>query len=684
MAFFFDVSSIYNDLYCKMREWAKERPIEIGPSNQIDHTVIYGRISEVLCGNDFDWVTLEKIRDHICFLGFLNESDLSCEVMNCLETIRDACSNKNYKYTTSIKSWKEAVSLSLAFNRSKNKSTQINFNISARWKVVADAILFFRKYGIEMSIDCGEVVLPEEAERKIGALIEDRLDLLGENAIANVAGYLNKSVYRDKSQRYAFVGTSSHEMIPFGFIVNVGVRRMKKKKIPSNLGDLLGEFVSICTKYCSLYRCQIFNQYELMCIPREKLTEVLRRVVLSDQIYSFPQMAPVEALVLLEGMFADHDWAKLDVDLTSYMSVIRYVLIRANDDLEFSFSASDVLSQNIDANREQIKEALDTFTHKKNDINCGYVFPDNSCKLNYQFKPLVKEGKYDYRFILPSISSIGFYEVLSQKVRESGANDNDLGSAFENAIARALIRSNVQFKHGEKFKIDKCKRDELGIARDQGEIDFIIETENVVFLIEAKKKALTRKSRSGNVFEILRDVSRSYMASQFQGLIPKKILQKYGEITFRSGKTVKLNGRGVKTISLTLSSYLSFYCKSILTNMMDVLSTSKISVKGDSISQGAVGALNDDLEKIQTFFKSTVKDTSGVREFILESEFLCFSEFIYVLKDVSCTEEFSKIGSISYIVTGCRDFHQNYDMMSKNSQLKGIEDKLGSALLHLT
>ncbi len=82
----------------------------------------------------------------------------------------------------------------------------------------------------------------------------------------------------------------------------------------------------------------------------------------------------------------------------------------------------------------------------------------------------------------------------------------------------------------------------------------IYNKENICFF-ELKLRTLINKSKGGNCFHILNDLSESLLKSQTQLNKHKRYISKFNEINFRSNEKIKLDNRNIYKISVSSLDY---------------------------------------------------------------------------------------------------------------------------------
>lgn len=159
----------------------------------------------------------------------------------------------------------------------------------------------------------------------------------------------------------------------------------------------------------------------------------------------------------------------------------------------------------------------------------------------------------------PPHSCYSVIEAISNYYRDKIKSfDSQLGYFVEQFVKDKVSAIGVNIKSGEYVNSDK----------KSGEIDTAIEFDDLIVLIETKKKSLTKKSKSGHWLGVINDVHKSLLDSQYQALGHEYSLLKDKEITFKNGEAFQLNDRPIEKISMILFDYGAIQDRTIIRQLL--------------------------------------------------------------------------------------------------------------------
>ena len=215
---------------------------------------------------------------------------------------------------------------------------------------------------------------------------------------------------------------------------------------------------------------------------------------------------------------------------------------------------------------------LPCFAHAIGTANDEYDSPlaANRADLMLMFKPLLKIETD--RYLLPAASLAGpaFYEAVMAKLRHLLPKDDlstSRGGGTERVVG-ALLR-------GASLNITATGAS-YNIGSDEGECDFVIETDERILLVECKAKPLTRGAMAGVQGDALLDFAGGMFAAQAQALRHERILRTRGQIDFCDGTpSLVWRQRKITRLSVTLLNHGVLQDRIILWNLYEALIRAK-------------------------------------------------------------------------------------------------------------
>jgi hypothetical protein len=115
-------------------------------------------------------------------------------------------------------------------------------------------------------------------------------------------------------------------------------------------------------------------------------------------------------------------------------------------------------------------------------------------------------------------------------------------------------------------------------AGSRGECDFILESDQHIFFVECKAKALTRGAMAGAPDDALLDFAGGVFASQVQALRHERVLRERGEIKFKSDTRLVWNNRRITRLSITLLEHGALQDRMVFAQMYPSLRGAQVSV----------------------------------------------------------------------------------------------------------
>ncbi len=654
------VDTLFDEILLQIRK------LHVAPIKLNDYKLLYSFLSEELAGDQLKKEFITQLRDHALITYFLAPSITNEYCVASIGKIFDG-TRELPSFTDSLDSWLFAILRIAELTVNDLSSFRPNTKIHAKQLNIANSIKHFKRRHIHIKVQAGSAKIHDTKEDgEIVKRIDQNIQKIGNDFINILSNILNKN-YDEEFNRYMFPSLSTDQLLPFGYLKNLALKHLRNRTKVRNAQQIATEIFNDVVHYCTLYGVQKNNPYEFINTGRETLSTDLQKIALKDQFYSFPQSSPTNTRQLIDLFF--ENCSLIETNLTLHIKVARAILDNYTTPEIHVFSATtikDFLDTDVDIS--DVKEVLNDFSSLKADVNTGFVHPFDADKVNCYSHPLINNGKLDFLYILPSISSIGFFEKIMEIVRSTHESTSLSGEIFENAIAHLFTDNNIESIRNEKFFLKHEHKQTLGTNRHEGEVDFIIETPETIYIIEAKSKALTRNSRSGDPFSILFDITHSHIAAQNQSTIVKTILLRFGEIKFKSGKILRLNGRLIKRISLTPHEFGSMFTPTAITNTISNLYNTSISATGNGVSQKNVARLNKQLEILTQTSQPFASDSQALHTHLFETRHLSLTQLAYMLENVTSNLDFKNIDDGSHLVL------TNYDdFFFKQQYLKNIK-----------
>jgi len=625
----------------------------------ISHRVydfICSKISDELSDNTVNLNKISLMKKHLLIEYFLTKSELSKKSFLIIQIIFDATKNI-IGLSSELSKWINAIDFSLAcVALSQDDPLSYIEHCCDKEKSIAKSLKYMWDKGYKIDLIDGNITIEEYEHKRICQSIDIRMSKFGDLTFKNILNGLEI-----ENRRYKFKRISKNPLLPVGYIFNLSLKHLDKIKIEKiGAKKRWDDLILLAIHYCTLLEVQEYSNIEIAFEKPATISNTLQRMVLNDQIYAINQILSEDIYDVISELFRplSNRVIALPWSIQDYLDVTRVIINIASVSVPCKFSADQLCNklQN-KISREKILKILCDMSQEKNSINKNYLTPFDTKELNYYYYPLIKISETEFGFLNLSFFSYGFYEVISSKLRKSGIKDDEVGILLEKYIEKKLLDSGINYLAGKKYKITNSQRKDLSTDREDGECDFIVETSDTIMFIEVKKKILTRNAQSGDVFSIITDLTKSFIAAQVQGNWHELIIKKYGSIKFESGEELFLKKRSIEKISLSMFNFMSLHDNTLIHYVLRNLIGKEIGYD-DSKYKKTLKEVNEYLKDISKQYNTNeflkYKERGG--NFFNCSFFNLFI-FLDIIKHSKSAEDFkSQIDITRRVTTGEKDW----------------------------
>ena len=600
------------------------------------------KIKENLKGENVSSNDFSKIKDHFAFKYFLSNRSHFIDAFKLIASIRFTI-NKLDSYTNSLNSWMVVREMLEAYLSISNPDYNYLESTSYdRHKTISNSIRFLNNKGYKISIKNGDVYLDEKDRKKLFIAINYRFKKLGFLAIIHILNSM--SVFYDFQagryflRRYPASSNNYEAHVPWGYLFNVGLANLKETKPSRASKQWMLEIIELTKHYFCLEQMQDFNQFSDINHNKVTILPAVQRNILYDQFFSLDQISIKHINTMMVGLFSCVKYLPQHVNLDIYLDILELVSSKSIIDKPLIFDAA-FLRQELGYryNQNEIGTAVEKLSFKVSQINNGYLIPEEIEKKNYFERPFILNG-VNYIYISPIFCNYGFYCTILQICNENGVDDNVFGKMAEDFVGKQLEASGILFGHNKKYKIRKEIADLLKINSQEGECDFIIETESTIFFLELKRKTLTVEARKGNILHAIRDLAQSFLHALSQAGRHEFIIRKDGGINFKDGSKLVLKGRNIEKISLSLFDFYSMHDSSFIQQLLSNL----INYKIESESKSNDKKINKIMSTLRHQYRAFefLKQYLDSRVNFLNCRFLSVPQLLEVLEHSSDNETF--------------------------------------------
>lgn len=426
--------------------------------------------------------------------------------------------------------------------------------------------------------------------------ISDNIESIG--GVRCIEYVLSKLEYSEQFSRFImpYFGSAmglkkAKPAVPFMYIFNLAfnkVHRPGRKEVDKCIGETIRLATDICT---ALYNVQSYNIWEDVFAVSKEFEKSFERWVLWDSLYNIAQTSPLFVQKWMDFLLTEFGHRGIELvcpyTLKDYKKMMEYMMMRMKSKIFTRLSKTTIL-------KECGVECKSAAAILK-DIVCsapnpGYLHPNDYEKVTAPDYPAFELPNGDVMLYPAPLGAMGWYEVLMTQLRmrtnDSKKVDREAGLLMEAFLRRLLNERGIDTIAGKYH-----------VGNIEGESDAIIQSEKEIFLLELKKKNLTRKSREGFLYQILLDFAGAIFNPQVQAFKTESMLIKADRLMFENnGKTalLELNKRRIYRISVSLNDFGPLHQQYILENVMKTFCKFVFSVNEEEIK-----AMNLETEKVK-------------------------------------------------------------------------------------
>lgn len=627
------------------------------------------KIKSALSGKKLSEVDFYKIEDHLA-LKYFSSDEVECkDAFKFIGNIRCTI-NHLESYSNSLEAWILARDYLEAYlcitNHAQNKDYYLT--LYKEKNLISKSIIFLNKKGFKTKIILGKIVIDEDSERKLLQALDYRLKKLGNYSIYLTINYISQ-YYDNDAKRYFLrpeLGVSSDYRadIPWGYLFNVSLANLHSVKKIRKPEKMYLECAELSKHYFSIRNLQKLNIFSDINHRHDTILPAIQKHILYDQHFSIDQIKSDHMINIIDGMFTSSLLKSKNINLETYIDVIKLVSYKAKHNEPLVFSTNEIFNiLNRKYLEKDIEEAILFMSFQANEVNSSYLKPDEIFKRNYFQKPFVKIDDR-YLYINPIICNYGFYNSLLELCRNSGVNGNLLGKITEELVEKLFKKSGVTFHSNKEYKVPKAVSKKLCIQSEKRECDFIIETDDTVIIIELKRKTLTSDARAGDTLRSMVDLSQSLLHALAQTGCHEYMLRHNGKIEFDDGSIIKLSGRKIERVALSLFGFFGIQDGAFTHQILASLINTKINsgnIEDDK-------KINNNLSEIRNQYQTDIfLNLYGKKcNPFFNCRFFSIPQLIEILSNTTNNDQFKlELNRTRHFSTGCNDWFKDYQFIRR-------------------
>ncbi|WP_369920201.1 hypothetical protein AB8E32_18040 [Marinomonas polaris] len=647
-----------NDYYQLFLE-AKSSFVEDEIKNEIsgdfsDYKIIYSELSKLLNSSSGIGIDSQNTRQQLVIEKVLNpkSSELIDESLQIFQVIRDAITDKVFIFTNKHQ-WIKAIKLSILYLL--YQKIKVDHMVPEEYIFIANSLLYLKKRGFDIESIDGYIKLEDPELVRLATAINYRVEKLGKQGFVKFISVIGKN-YSDNEKRFFFykkrptIPTFQEPSTPYGYVFNLFCKNLNltcKLKIAEQ-EKFFNEIQNLSTHLATIIDVEKMSPWDNINVDSENIIKKLREWVLYPEIYYLPQLSPLHGRKIFPRIFELLEKNTKD-SLSEIMLASRIMeklenYLYQEGALSGEFTEDNILSLCIDLDSpKNILKMLNSISKPANEINKNYLSPFDSTKSNIKETPLIriKSG-----YIITNIATYNmakYRALLKISDKYNPKTEQNLGFALESFIKENFEASNVKYHHSFEYLSPEYMKKITDTNRNQGECDFIVESNDYIFLIEVKKKGLTKDSLSGSPLHLLIDTTLSFIKSINQLTTIELILLNEGKIkNSNNTKTINLDGRDIFKLILSLEDMASLQCDNIKSSILHGLYNTKFSVSNESAIEPI-----DKINKTLNEFTRLHSELMGKSDDYKHSPFhrvsyLSTPQLLTLLEDVNNNEDFSR------------------------------------------
>jgi len=556
----------------------------------------------------------------------------------------------------------------------------------------AKAAKRFLAAGVAIDRIDGELRFTPESEARVVAEIERRVASMGGVSVARrIFKAISPNHYDTAMERYHIgrISSPSGEGVPLppiGYLLQLAAKHFNGKKPLRNSTEDWTKLVQLATDYAAVLDVQTYGPVFFWGgHDAVDFFQMLREIAVHDALFCIPQMRASDVIDISKGIFDGIDFTAEQSGswtINEVFAIIARILDRSRDIRGPLWIGVDDLGRELpDISSDRIANVMArVLSHpasgpnqrfsKPTDAQNAIAFGPGSLADDFFKYPLINDGKGGYLLLDRSMCAPAFLEALINAMKPSFASPRlysaKLGLGVEQCLKKKFASKGIETPSGKYH-----------VYGEDGDCDLVVETEQVIFFIEVKKKSLTPMARAGSDVFVILDLARSALKAQVQAGWHELRIRRRGHLNLVDGNDqvyqLNLSGRKIERIAVSLPDYGSFQDRNVLMGFLESNIGAQYSVSVSKYQNDF-----DELNELLNQFKeqeNELRSMRGDQNFpFYNCWFLSLPQLLILLDDVSDAEAFkAAIWSTRGTTTGSLDFYREYSWM-KNIKAKAAAE----------
>tara|TARA_R110000868_G_scaffold411663_2_gene707271 strand:- start:10086 stop:12164 length:2079 start_codon:yes stop_codon:yes gene_type:complete len=653
------------------KNYCEPRLNHILGSDPSDYKNIYQKIQEILSDEEGIGIDSQNTRLQLTIEEKLSphHSDEIQQSLSVFGTIRDAIQGKTLNFSNASE-WEKAIGLSLLLhNHQKNKTNHV---VPEEYTHIAESMFSLKKLGFNIQSVDGIIKEDDPELLRLTTAIDYRVSSLGSNGL-NIFNQIISEKFSVNDMRFYLYRTRNtlpkpqEPHPPYGYVFNLFCKYTDSKPKLKNPAKAINEIQELSTHLATILDIDKMSPWANIHVSHENILGKIREWVLYPEVFYIPQLSPNHGKEMFPRLFELIEG--LPSDCIEEILKTCAVLQRIGNELTRiksvagHFSEQDLVALCTDiASKQELIKILNNTSTSANLINKDYITPYDAHKSNIKETPLIKtkEG-----YLIANITTYNiaiFRALLKISNKHYPRSELKFGFALEEFIKEKFLYSNIVFHHSFKYKVPEYIRKEIQTKRHEGECDFIIETKEFIYLVEVKKKGLTKESYSGNIISLLTDTTLSFLKSINQLSIAELILLTDKKLASKQGVEILIGKRDVFKLAISFEDMASLQCDSIKTSLLTGLYN--IEVNSTTDERGIIESINKSiLEFTRIHNKISITDEKYSHSPFHHVSYISTPQLLTILENCGNNEDFShRICRSNTIIYSLMDWYASYNI----------------------
>jgi hypothetical protein len=530
-------------------------------------------------------------------------------------------------------------------------------DLLARPRAVAAAVQRVESRGYQILLTPRGVGVDDTVLAAICADIAQRIRNLGGRRVIDAIlkwFEVNRRTYEGSLLYGRRIGQPRHARepsIPWHFLYNVAWKHYGVAPISTNPVRDIDELTGLARDMAALFDVEVYDRFDGMSIGPANFHQALSDRIVYDELFAFQQWQPRVAGRVLSSWLEHLTAAGCALPLASpqQWDAIGKSLVAKSQLTALTITHPSEHSGGV-ITPAKANMLLDALAVPVEGLNNGYATPLDTVKRNSPYFPLYKISDELYALPPRGMAARAIFERIYTLLRNAGNPqlETQMGVALERMTVEAVrLTGNAPAYAGLKYRTPNQRKKEAPFELDVADV-----TTKKISLLECKKKQLTNAARAGNVLSATVDLAQAFLMPLVQMIHHEAELRASG-ITFLNGQVLRLDGRDIQRIAITMTDHGSMQDRMFLRAILIGLWGARLTAI-DPKHQADADKVNAQLKSVAYGITSLAAQAGGnfnnfVNGYIFSTWWLSVDQLYFLSERASdLREAVSPLGSIIF------------------------------------